>query len=147
MTDKTKLSSRHEDKTQLSSRHDDKTRLSERGQRGPSLPVAQEDAPTLLATTIISEAASLSIDTEADELTVEVYQPRTFVDQPAEYASAQPFRQGQYQTAPAQRQGAEVAPASYKLSTNTVISLFVAAMGLAVVAAGFGIWFLAAGLP
>ena len=157
--DHTRLSDRHDevqDHTRLSSRLDDHTVLSDRSGQGNSnydrtrlvAPAGQAGSPV---TTLVGESATLSYDGRSDQIVAQLYEPRSFVDDPDMYSSAQPSRDGSYPAGPSMREGdlrrrtAAVRGRRYSNATRFLMMGFTGAMGVATVAAVAGIVALVAG--
>lgn len=164
LDDETRLSERLDDRTRFSSRTplpndgdnaDDKTRFSkprenldaatqalswEEGSGAPR-PLSPEPLSGQPITLMTEESTELSYDGESDRVSIQVYEPRSFVDDPSAYSTAQPLRDGEYETAPTLRGGdirrRAVANRArrYRQTTKLLMFGFVGVMGAGVVVA------------
>lgn len=158
--DETRLSGRHdevEEQTRFSTRLDDHTVRSERsGQdalsRDQARLVASASQAGTPVTMLVGESATLSYDGQNDRIVAELYEPRSFVDDPSMYSSAQPSREGAYPKGPSMREGdlrrrsAAVRGRHYNKATRFLMVGFTGAMGAVTAAAVAGIVVLVAGL-
>ena len=120
-----------EDQTVLASRSADHTVLSQRIDEHTAVPVSGLQPPSNL---VEGDAAPVAHRQVGAQGVADVYQPRSFVDDPALYASAQPLREGSYSTAPVRREGdlrrRSVANRArrYRRDTNLLVSAFAVLM-------------------
>ena len=144
----TVLSGPLEDETALSGRPKDHTVLSQRMDERTAIPASPSAPPV---TTTAGEAVTLFHDADTDQTVAQIYEPRSFVDDPAQYSSAQPMRDGSYASAPALREGdlrrRSVANRArrYQNTTGLLIAGFTALMAALTAGAVIGLVTLATG--
>ena len=138
----TVLSGPLEDETALSGRPKDHTVLSQRMDERTAIPASPSAPPV---TTTAGEAVTLFHDADTDQTVAQIYEPRSFVDDPA------PMRDGSYASAPALREGdlrrRSVANRArrYQNTTGLLIAGFTALMAALTAGAVIGLVTLATG--